>query len=80
LPRTPAVDNVIFPGLQRGEFRRRADTYLKGGYGGLVGFELKGGVEAGRKFIDSLSFSIMSRISATRARSRSIQPRPRINS
>jgi O-acetylhomoserine (thiol)-lyase len=54
LPRTPAVDNVIFPGLQRGEFRRRADTYLKGGYGGLVGFELKGGVEAGRKFIDSL--------------------------
>jgi O-acetylhomoserine/O-acetylserine sulfhydrylase-like pyridoxal-dependent enzyme len=54
LPRTPAVDNVICPGLQRGEFRRRADTYLKGGYGGLVGFELKGGVEAGRKFIDSL--------------------------
>ena len=34
--------------------RRRADAYLKGGYGGLVGFELKGGVEAGRKFIDSL--------------------------
>ena len=50
----PAVDNVIFPGLQRGEFRRRADAYLKGGYGGLVGFELKDGVEAGRKFIDSL--------------------------
>src|SRR5208282_4169602 len=50
----PAVDNVIFPGLQGGEFRRRADAYLKGGYGGLVGFELKGGVEAGRKFIDSL--------------------------
>jgi O-acetylhomoserine (thiol)-lyase len=50
----PAVDNVIFPGLHRGEFRRHADTYLKGGYGGLVGFELKGGVEAGRKFIDSL--------------------------
>jgi O-acetylhomoserine (thiol)-lyase len=27
---------------------------MKGGYGGLVGFELEGGVEAGRKFIDSL--------------------------
>jgi O-acetylhomoserine (thiol)-lyase len=40
--------------LQTGESRRRADAYLKGGYGGLVGFELKGGVEAGRKFIDSL--------------------------
>jgi len=50
----PLVEHVIFPGLQSGEFRRRADTYLKGGYGALVGFELKGGVEAGRKFIDSL--------------------------
>ena len=48
------VSRVIFPGLQTGEPRRRADAYLKGGYGGLVGFELKGGVEAGRKFIDSL--------------------------
>jgi O-acetylhomoserine (thiol)-lyase len=50
----PFVANVIFPGLQSGENRRRADTYLSGGYGGLVGFELKGGVEAGRRFIDSL--------------------------
>ena len=48
------VSHVIFPGLQTGETRRRADAYLKGGYGGLVGFELKGGVEAGRRFIDSL--------------------------
>src|SRR5690242_1248725 len=37
-----------------GEPRRRADAYLKGGYGGLVGFELKGGMDAGRKFIDAL--------------------------
>jgi O-acetylhomoserine (thiol)-lyase len=34
--------------------RRRADTYLSGGYGALVGFELKGGREAGRRFIDAL--------------------------
>jgi O-acetylhomoserine (thiol)-lyase len=54
LAKHPAVSNVIFPGLQSGENRRRADTYLKGGYGALVGFELKGGVEAGRRFIDSL--------------------------
>ena len=27
---------------------------MKGGYGALVGFELKGGVEAGRRFIDAL--------------------------
>ncbi len=54
LAKHPAVSKVIFPGLQSGENRRRADTYLKGGYGGLVGFELKGGIEAGRRFIDSL--------------------------
>ena len=45
---------MIYPGLQDGEARRRADTYLKGGYGGLVGFELKGGRDAGRAFIDGL--------------------------
>ncbi|CAK0752161.1 O-acetyl-L-homoserine sulfhydrylase [uncultured Gammaproteobacteria bacterium] len=50
----PAVIKVIYPGIQDGEARRRADTYLKGGYGGLVGFELKGGNVAGRKFIDAL--------------------------
>lgn len=48
------IANVIFPGLQTGETRRRADAYLKGGYGGLVGFELKDGADAGRRFIDNL--------------------------
>ena len=48
------VSHVIFPGLQTGEPRRRADAYLKGGYGSLVGFELKGGLEAGKRFIDAL--------------------------
>ncbi|MBV8795315.1 MAG: PLP-dependent transferase, partial [Hyphomicrobiales bacterium] len=50
----PEVSHVIFPGLQSGEPRRRADAYLRGGYGALVGFELNGGVEAGRRFIDAL--------------------------
>jgi O-acetylhomoserine (thiol)-lyase len=54
LAKHPSISNVIFPGLQGGENRRRADTYLKGGYGALVGFELKGGVDAGRRFIDAL--------------------------
>jgi O-acetylhomoserine (thiol)-lyase len=48
------VEQVIYPGLQTGEARRRADTYLSGGYGGLVGFELKAGADAGRRFIDAL--------------------------
>jgi len=50
----PAVSKVIHPSMSEGEERRRADTYLSGGFGGLVGFELAGGREAGRKFIDSL--------------------------
>ncbi|QEX17679.1 O-acetylhomoserine aminocarboxypropyltransferase [Hypericibacter terrae] len=54
LKKHPAVTKVIFPSFQTGETRRRADTYLKGGYGALLGFELKGGKEAGRKFIDAL--------------------------
>lgn len=48
------VTRVIHPSQQSGEPRARADKYLKGGYGGLVGFELAGGVEAGRRFIDAL--------------------------
>jgi O-acetylhomoserine (thiol)-lyase len=48
------IGKVIYPGLQDGWARERADTYLSGGYGALVGFELKDGVAAGRKFIDSL--------------------------
>jgi O-acetylhomoserine (thiol)-lyase len=54
LVKQPKVTKVIFPGQMTGEMKRRADTYLKGGYGGLVGFELKGGRDAGRKFIDNL--------------------------
>ena len=54
LAKHPGVSHVIFPGLQSDENRRRAEAYLKGGYGALVGFELKGGVEAGKRFIDAL--------------------------
>lgn len=50
----PKIAKIIFPGAMTGEPRRRADAYLKGGYGGLVGFELKGGKDAGRRFIDNL--------------------------
>jgi O-acetylhomoserine (thiol)-lyase len=50
----PEVTRVIHPSVQTGVFRERADKYLKGGYGGLVGFELAGGKEAGRRFIDAL--------------------------
>jgi O-acetylhomoserine (thiol)-lyase len=51
----PAVTRVIHPSLQEGEMRRRADAHLKGGYGALMGFELAGGAEAGKRFIDALT-------------------------
>ncbi len=54
LAKRPEVAKVIYPSLQSGEARARADKYLKGGYGALLGFELKGGLEAGRRFIDAL--------------------------
>jgi O-acetylhomoserine (thiol)-lyase len=54
LSKRSEVTRVIHPSQQTGETRRRADAYLKGGYGALLGFELKGGLEAGRRFIDAL--------------------------
>jgi O-acetylhomoserine (thiol)-lyase len=51
----PEVTQVIHPSRQSGETRARADKYLKGGYGSLLGFELQGGSEAGRRFIDALT-------------------------
>ena len=54
LQRHPAVTRVIYAGLHHdAEQQRRATTYLRG-YGGLVGFELSGGSEAGARFIDAL--------------------------
>ena len=50
----PAVDSVIHPSLFSGEQGRRAASYLQGGMGGLVGFELKGGEASGRSFIENL--------------------------
>ncbi|MEJ0095956.1 MAG: PLP-dependent transferase [Methylocella sp.] len=53
LTQKPGVTKVFYPSLQTGVTRERADKYLTGGYGGLVGFELAN-AEAGRKFIDRL--------------------------
>ncbi|MGE0717886.1 MAG: O-acetylhomoserine aminocarboxypropyltransferase/cysteine synthase family protein [Alphaproteobacteria bacterium] len=50
----PEVARVIHPSMFTGEQRRRAEAMLQGGMGGLVGIELKGGREAGRRFIDAL--------------------------
>jgi O-acetylhomoserine (thiol)-lyase len=54
LKKRPEVVRVIHPSVQTGVNAERAKKYLKGGLGGLVGFELAGGREAGRRFIDAL--------------------------
>ena len=54
LTRRKGVTKVIHPSLQSGVQRERANRVLTGGYGGLVGFELAGGRDAGRRFIDAL--------------------------
>ncbi|MBP0445324.1 PLP-dependent transferase [Roseomonas sp. SSH11] len=51
----PEVTRVIHPGHAKGAAAERASKYLTRGMGGLVGFELAGGVEAGRRFIDALT-------------------------
>jgi len=48
------VHSVTYPGIAEGALKEKADKYMTGGYGALIGFELPGGKEAGSKFIDSL--------------------------
>ena len=42
------VINVIFPSVMKGEGRSRADKYLNGGYGSLIGFEVASGADGGK--------------------------------
>jgi len=44
---------VTYPGLPDDPNHALAARYLKGGFGGIIGFGIKGGLEAGRKFINS---------------------------
>ncbi len=50
----PKVASVIHPSLATGRAGDLAAKYLTRGQGGLVGFELKDGAEAGKRFIDAL--------------------------
>jgi O-acetylhomoserine (thiol)-lyase len=45
---------VSYPGLTDHPTHANAAHYLHGGYGAIVGFGIKGGLEAGVKFIDNL--------------------------
>jgi O-acetylhomoserine (thiol)-lyase len=50
----PLVNWVTYPGLPGDPGHAVAAKYLKRGFGGIVGFGVKGGLEAGKKFINSV--------------------------
>ena len=51
----PKVKWTNYPGLKSSKYHDLAKKYLTNGYGALVGFGLKSGLEGGRRFIDSLA-------------------------
>ena len=54
LKKSKEISRVIYPTEHDSKIVDRAKKYLNNGYGGLVGIELKGGIEAGKRFIESL--------------------------
>jgi O-acetylhomoserine (thiol)-lyase len=54
LMKHPAVSWVNYPGLPTHPSHKLAEKYLQGHYSGLLGFGIKGGLEAGKKFINSV--------------------------
>jgi O-acetylhomoserine (thiol)-lyase len=54
LKTNPLVRWVNYPGLPDNPNHKIAEKYLTNGYGGLIGFGIKGGLEAGKKFIESV--------------------------
>jgi O-acetylhomoserine (thiol)-lyase len=48
------VNWVNYPGLEDHPSHKTAVKYLKGHYGAIAGFGIKGGLEAGKKFINSV--------------------------
>jgi len=55
LEKHPKVSWVNYPGLPGSPEKAKADKYLPAGAGAIIGFGIKGGLESGKKFIDSLS-------------------------
>lgn len=53
----PAVEWVNYPGLKGHPHFAQAEKLLPKGKGAILGFGIKGGVEAGKKFIDSVKLS-----------------------
>jgi O-acetylhomoserine (thiol)-lyase len=62
------VSWVRYPGLEEDPSHGLARKYFRGGFGGLVTFGVKGGLEAGKKLINSVKlFSLLANIGDTRS-------------
>ncbi|MGE5324748.1 MAG: methionine gamma-lyase [Actinomycetota bacterium] len=57
LQQHPAVTQVIYPGLPEFPQHEVARRQMSG-FGGMIAFEMKGGIPAGQKFMDSLELAI----------------------
>ena len=54
LEKHPSVEWVRYPGLASHPQNDMAKVYLKNGCGGMMAFSIRGGVRAGKRFIESL--------------------------
>ena len=57
LAQQPAVEWVNYPGLPDHPYHASAEKYLPNGAGGIVGFGIRGGKEAGIRFINSVKLA-----------------------
>jgi O-acetylhomoserine/O-acetylserine sulfhydrylase len=53
----PAVESVVYPGLDSSPYHALANKYLSNGFGGILNFGIRGGKEKAAKFIDSLKLA-----------------------
>jgi O-acetylhomoserine (thiol)-lyase len=63
LEENPNVEWVNYPGLPSSKYHKLAKKYLPEGAGAIITFGIRGGFEAGKKFINSLKlFSLLANI------------------
>jgi O-acetylhomoserine/O-acetylserine sulfhydrylase len=53
----PQVGWVSYPGLEDHPYHQRARKYLRNGFGGVLCFGIKGGFEAGKRFINAVKLA-----------------------
>lgn len=56
LEKQPAVKRVNYPGLPAHPDHALAKRQMRGGFGGMLSFELQGGLEAGLRFMNRIRF------------------------